>query len=79
MICASLFMLPLVIIFDQPWNLPIPDINSVAAVIALAIGSTALAFVLYYRFLALQGAINTSLVSFLIPVVGVPSRSHTPR
>ena len=34
--------------------------------------STALAYVLYFRILAAAGATNLLLVTFLIPVIGVP-------
>jgi drug/metabolite transporter (DMT)-like permease len=40
----------------------------VLSVLALAIFSTALAYLVFFRLLARVGATNTSLVTFLIPV-----------
>ena len=40
----------------------------IGAVIAIAALSTALAYLIFFRLLATAGAINLSLVTFLIPV-----------
>lgn len=47
------------------------DANIVASVIALAVLSTSLAYVLYFRILATAGATNLLLVTFLIPVSAI--------
>lgn len=67
-VAAIALMLPPVLIFDQPWTLPLPSWPTVAALVALGAVSTALAYVLYFRVLARAGATNTLLVTFLIPV-----------
>ena len=61
-------MLPLALAIDRPWGLPVPSAAAVAAVLGLAALSTALAYVLYFRILALAGAVNLLLVTFLIPI-----------
>ncbi|MCC2112582.1 MAG: EamA family transporter, partial [Hyphomicrobiales bacterium] len=43
----------------------------VAALVALALVSTALAYILYFRILAVAGATNVLLVTFLIPISAV--------
>jgi len=59
-------------IVDRPWALAAPPSLTVwAAVVALALLSTALAYVLYFRILAVAGAINLLLVTFLIPVTSI--------
>jgi len=65
---ATVMMTPLVCYFDRPWTLPFPDTVTVSSVIALALLCTALAYVIYFRILALAGATNLLLVTFLIPV-----------
>jgi drug/metabolite transporter (DMT)-like permease len=45
-----------------------PSLTAWAAILALAIFSTALAYVLFFRILATAGATNLLLVTFLIPV-----------
>jgi drug/metabolite transporter (DMT)-like permease len=45
--------------------------ETVAALVALALISTSLAYVLYFRILAAAGATNLLLVTFLIPPVAI--------
>ena len=68
--CSSVIMLPLALILDQPFTAS-PGWISLSAVIALAIFGTALAYILYFRLLALAGAVNLLLVTFLIPVTAL--------
>ena len=68
---SSIIMLPLALAIDRPWGLPAPSTAAVAAVLGLAALSTALAYVLYFRILALAGAVNLVLVTFLIPVSAI--------
>jgi len=68
---SSLMMVPLALALERPWTLPVPSGAAVAAVIGLAALSTALAYVLYFRILALAGAVNLLLVTFLIPVSAI--------
>jgi drug/metabolite transporter (DMT)-like permease len=67
LICSSIMMLPLVLITDSIWLLR-PSLAGVSAVFAIAIISTAMAYLLYFRILASAGATNVLLVTFLIPV-----------
>jgi drug/metabolite transporter (DMT)-like permease len=64
-------MLPLVLLFEQPWNAASPAAASLAAIAALATFSTALAYVLYFRLIDRAGATNAVLVTFLIPVTAI--------
>lgn len=67
MLCASsLMMTPLALIVDQPWNLS-PGLVAVMAVTGLAVISTSLAYIIYFKVLALAGPTNLLLVTFLIP------------
>ncbi len=68
---SSLLLLPLVLIVDRPWALALPGADVWAAVIALALASTALAYILYFRILATSGATNLLLVTLLIPVTAI--------
>ena len=71
MTTASLIMLPVWLLIDQPWTLPVPSLPVIAAVLALAVLSTVVAYILYYRILATAGSVNLMLVTFLIPVTGI--------
>jgi len=65
---ATMMMLPLALAIDRPWTLPVPDAPAIAALLAFALLSTALAYVLFYRLLAAAAATHIALVSFLMPV-----------
>jgi len=67
LIGSSLMMYPLAVIIDSPWTIS-PSLEAVAAVFGIAIISTAMAYLLYFRILASAGATNVLLVTFLIPV-----------
>jgi drug/metabolite transporter (DMT)-like permease len=67
LICSSLMMFPFAVIIDSPWLLN-PSLEAVAAVFGIAIVSTAMAYLLYFRILAAAGATNVLLVTFLIPI-----------
>lgn len=64
---SSLMMLPVAFIADQPWLLPMPSAGVIAAILGLALLSTAYAYLLFFRILTLAGATNTSLVTLLVP------------
>ncbi len=68
---STLLLLPLVLYVDKPLSLPMPAIDVWLALIALAVFSTALAYILYFRILASAGASNLLLVTFLIPVSAI--------
>jgi drug/metabolite transporter (DMT)-like permease len=64
---SSLMMLPFSLFLDQPWTLAMPPLVSVLSVLALALVSTAFAYILYFRIVTLAGATNASLVTLLVP------------
>jgi drug/metabolite transporter (DMT)-like permease len=68
---SSLLLLPLVLIVDRPWSLPMPGLETWAAIVALALLSTALAYILYFKILSASGATNLLLVTLLIPVTAI--------
>jgi drug/metabolite transporter (DMT)-like permease len=68
---SSVLMLPLALIVDRPWRLPMPHLEVWGAVLGLALLSTALAYILYFRILATAGATNLLLVTLLIPVSAI--------
>ena len=64
---TSLMLLPVVCLVDRPWALPAPGWTTTLSLVGLALLSTALAYVLYFRLLGRVGATNTALVTLLIP------------
>jgi drug/metabolite transporter (DMT)-like permease len=71
LIAATLVTLPIVLVVDRPWQLPMPGVTTWLAIIAFAGLSTSLAFVIYFRLLATTGATNLVLVTLLIPVSAI--------
>jgi drug/metabolite transporter (DMT)-like permease len=68
---ASVIMLPIAVVVDRPWTLAVPSSEALAAIAGVAVLSTALAYIIYYRILSTAGAVNLILVNFLVPVTGV--------
>ncbi len=68
---TTLMMVPIISVIDRPWNLPMPGLAVIASVLALAIVSTALAYVIFFYILASAGAVNVALVTLLVPVSAI--------
>lgn len=68
---STILLAPAALLVDRPWMLPWPSAHALAAVAGLALVSTALAYVLFFRILATAGALNAALVTFLIPASAV--------
>ena len=69
-LAASLVLLPLAALVEQPWTAT-PDAATWTALLSLGLISTAAAYLLYFRILASAGATNLLLVTFLIPVAAL--------
>lgn len=65
---TALLILPIALLAERPWERPLPGAITWGALAGLALLSTALAYVIYFRLLASAGATNLLLVTFLIPV-----------
>ena len=68
LVCSALIILPVALLIDRPWHLPAPSMTVVAALLGLAALSTSLAYVGFFRVLAVSGATNVMLVTLLVPV-----------
>jgi drug/metabolite transporter (DMT)-like permease len=70
-VASTALLLPVALIVERPWDLPMPGAATWGAILGIAAFSTALGYVLYFRILATAGATNLLLVTFLIPVSAV--------
>jgi drug/metabolite transporter (DMT)-like permease len=68
---SAIMMLPVMVVVDQPWTLVVVSSSTIGAVMGLALVSTALGYVIFFRILERGGATNISLVAFLIPVSAI--------
>ena len=71
MTATAIMALPLAIMIDAPWRLGAVSAEVWACMAGLAVLSTALGYVVFFRILATAGATNISLVTLLIPVSAV--------
>jgi len=70
MLCGTAVLIPASIVIDQPWRL-MPSMDSVLALLALSVFSTALAFTIYFRLLHTLGSIGTTSQAYLRVPIGV--------
>lgn len=71
LIASSTILVPLALAFDRPWTFAVPPPTVLAALVALAVASTALAYVAFFRLIARIGATGAALVTFLVPVSAI--------
>lgn len=64
---SSLVMLPLVLFIDHPWTLEMPSADIIVAILMLAVVSTSLGYILYFRIIRDAGATSGSIVTLLVP------------
>jgi drug/metabolite transporter (DMT)-like permease len=68
---GAIYLVPVALLFDRPWSLPVPSAPVVASVFAIAALCTALAYVIYFRILSGAGATNVLLVTLVAPAIAV--------
>lgn len=68
---SAVLLLPIALLFERPFAATPPSVEAIAALVGLAVLSTALAYALFFRLLASAGATNVLLVTFLVPVSAV--------
>jgi drug/metabolite transporter (DMT)-like permease len=69
--CSTLLLLPLAAVVDRFWLLPMPSPQVLAAVVAMGLMSTALAYILFFEIMRSAGPLNVMLVTLLIPVTAI--------
>ena len=68
---STLMTIPIVLLLHPPWTLPVPTPQGALALAGLALASTALAYVIFFRIMRSAGPSNVMLVTFLIPVSAI--------
>lgn len=68
---TTAMMIPLVALVDAPWRLAMPSLTTMGALVGSGLLSTALAYIIFFHILAVGGAINSSLVTLLVPVSAI--------
>lgn len=70
LVCGAIVLVPVSVIADRPWALS-PSGRSIAALLCLALLSTALAFTIYFRLLRTLGSVGTTAQAYLRVPIGV--------
>jgi drug/metabolite transporter (DMT)-like permease len=70
LLIAAMVMMPLALALDRPWSLS-PSAISVASMVWLGIGPTAIATICYFTLVSSAGPTFMSLVNYLTPLVAV--------
>ena len=69
-IWSVIFLIPLSVIFEKPWNLN-PTAESTLALFYLGVVATGLAWLIRFRILTVNGLVFQTQVAYLIPIFGV--------
>jgi drug/metabolite transporter (DMT)-like permease len=70
LLAGAAILIPLSFVVDQPWTLA-PSVSSLAALLGLAVFSTAAAFVIYFRLIQTLGSVGTTAQAYLRVPIGV--------
>ncbi|MBQ9351110.1 DMT family transporter [Phyllobacterium sp.] len=70
MLCGAVILIPVSLVVDRPWTLA-PSAHSLLALLGLAVFSTALAFVIYFRLINTLGTVGTTSQAYLRVPIGV--------
>jgi drug/metabolite transporter (DMT)-like permease len=70
LLSGAIILVPLSLIVDQPWTLA-PSAASVMALVGLAVFSTAMAFVIYFRLIRTLGSVGTTAQAYLRAPIGI--------
>jgi drug/metabolite transporter (DMT)-like permease len=70
LLCGAAVLIPISLVVDQPWTLA-PTMNSLLALLGLAVFSTAFAFAIYFRLIQTLGSIGATAQAYLRVPIGV--------
>jgi drug/metabolite transporter (DMT)-like permease len=70
LLAGAAFLIPASLVMEQPWTMA-PSVVSVLALLGLAVVSTALAFVIYFRLIQTLGSVGTTAQAYLRVPIGV--------
>ena len=68
---STVILLPIALLFDRPGSVLVASRAAIWGMVALALLSSALAYLIYFRIIARAGATNALIVTFLLPVSAI--------
>lgn len=70
-ITATILLLPLPLLFEEPFQSTPPSMTAIAALLGLALLATSIAYMLFFRVIARAGASHAMLIALLMPPVAI--------
>ena len=70
LLAGAAILVPVSLVVDRPWTL-VPSMSSVLALLGLAVFSTAMALVIYFRLIQTLGSVGTTAQAYLRVPIGV--------
>jgi drug/metabolite transporter (DMT)-like permease len=70
LLCGAAVLIPISLVVERPWTMA-PSLSSMWALLGLAVFSTALAFVIYFRLIQTLGSVGTTAQAYLRVPIGV--------
>ena len=70
LLAGAAILVPVSLVVDRPWTL-VPSVSSVLALLGLAVFSTAMALVIYFRLIQTLGSVGTTAQAYLRVPIGV--------
>ena len=70
LLCGAAILIPVSLVLERPWTVQ-PSASSMLALFGLAVFSTALAFVIYFRLIQTPGSVGTTAQPYLRVPIGV--------
>ena len=68
---ALLIVGTIALVFERPWETATPDAQAWFSILWLGIFGSGIAYLAYFRLLSRWGATRTSLVAYVLPVIGI--------
>ncbi|WP_420645014.1 DMT family transporter [Candidatus Leptofilum sp.] len=68
---ATLFLLPLSLIWERPFTLTVPSLGVMLAVVALVVVCTALTYVVFMWLISFTKVTQLAMIAYLVPIFGL--------
>ncbi|HRV95397.1 MAG TPA: DMT family transporter [Anaerolineae bacterium] len=66
---AAIFLVPVSLLVDRPYTLPMPSLMSLVSLLLLAVFSTSLVFYIFYRAMETTSATTLAVSTYLVPII----------
>ena len=71
LILSALFLLPIAFILEDPFAIKYISMPAIFSMLAISIGGSALAFIIFYKLIAATSATYVAAINYVLPIFGV--------